>query len=99
MSQLQRRLKNGLVGLTGKVCFRPDTRCRGIEGVRALPSISGDRQGARVPFFLQFCTGKASTPFLSLSNFLELEGFEVGVHDLHHDGTLYRSSRTFKGQA
>src|SRR5262245_53893719 len=35
----------------------------------------------------------------SLRSYLEQEGFEVGVHDLHHDGTLYRSSRTFKGQA
>jgi hypothetical protein len=27
------------------------------------------------------------------------EGFEVGVHDLHHDGSLYRSSRQFQQQA
>ncbi len=27
------------------------------------------------------------------------EGFEVGVHDLHHDGSLYRSSRHFAEQA
>lgn len=26
------------------------------------------------------------------------EGFEVGVHDLHHDGSLYRSLRHFKEQ-
>lgn len=30
---------------------------------------------------------------------LEREGFEVGVHDLHHDGSLYRSSRHFEEQA
>lgn len=35
----------------------------------------------------------------SLRTFLADEGFEVGVHDLHHDGSLYRSSRTFKDQA
>ena len=35
----------------------------------------------------------------SLRIFLEQEGFEVGVHDLHHDGSLYRSARTFTGQA
>jgi hypothetical protein len=35
----------------------------------------------------------------SLRTFLEQEGFEVGVHDLYHDGTLYRSLKTFKGQA
>lgn len=27
------------------------------------------------------------------------EGFEVGVHDLHHDGSLYRSSQHFREQA
>lgn len=30
---------------------------------------------------------------------LEQEGFEVGVHDLHHNGSLYRSSRHFAEQA
>jgi hypothetical protein len=30
---------------------------------------------------------------------LEAEGFEVGVHDLYHDGSLYRSSRQFNEQA
>ena len=35
----------------------------------------------------------------SLRAFLNQEGFEVGVHDLYHDGSLYRSSRNFKGQA
>jgi hypothetical protein len=35
----------------------------------------------------------------SLRLFLTQEGFEVGVHDLHHDGSLYRSARIFKAQA
>jgi hypothetical protein len=35
----------------------------------------------------------------SLRTYLIQEGFEVGVHDLHHDGSLYRSARTFTGQA
>ncbi len=35
----------------------------------------------------------------SLRTLLEQDGFEVGVHDLHHDGSLYRSSRTFKDQS
>jgi hypothetical protein len=30
---------------------------------------------------------------------LEQEGFEVAVHDLHHDGTLYRSAQDFQVQA
>lgn len=34
----------------------------------------------------------------SLRLFLDHEGFEVGVHDLHHDGSLYRSEKSFKDQ-
>ena len=30
---------------------------------------------------------------------LERNGFEVGVHDLHHDGKLYRNRRTFSKSA
>lgn len=30
---------------------------------------------------------------------LENKGFEIAVHDLHHDGTLYRSARDFREQA
>lgn len=35
----------------------------------------------------------------SLRAALVQEGFEVGVHDLHHDGTLYRSMKSFHEQA
>jgi glycosyltransferase involved in cell wall biosynthesis len=35
----------------------------------------------------------------SLREFLTLNGFEVGVHDLHHDGSLYRSQRSFRSGA
>jgi len=35
----------------------------------------------------------------SVRAFLEQNGFEVGVHDLHHDGHLYRSRETFLGSA
>ena len=35
----------------------------------------------------------------SLRAELEGEGFEVGVHDLYHDGSLYRSSKQFQEQA
>lgn len=34
----------------------------------------------------------------SLRNSLTEQGFEVGVHDLHHDGSLYRSIESFKAQ-
>jgi glycosyltransferase involved in cell wall biosynthesis len=35
----------------------------------------------------------------SLRKHLLLNGFEVGVHDLHHDGSLYRSRRRFSREA
>jgi len=38
--------------------------------------------------------GEYNTP-LSLRSFLDGNGFEVGVHDLHHDGSLYRSKGEF----
>jgi len=42
--------------------------------------------------------GKYTTPE-SLRGFLNSNGFEVGVHDLRHDGTLYRSWKSFKKDA
>ena len=42
--------------------------------------------------------GEYTTPE-SLRGFLNSNGFEVGVHDLRHDGTLYRSWKTFKKDA
>jgi hypothetical protein len=35
----------------------------------------------------------------ALRSFLTENGFEVGVHDLHHDGTLYRSRAEFGSKA
>lgn len=35
----------------------------------------------------------------TLRTLLNREGFEVGVHDLYHDGSLYRSAEQFKRQA
>jgi hypothetical protein len=42
--------------------------------------------------------GKYNVP-LSLRSFLVDNGFEVGVHDLHHDGSLYRSKSDFSAGA
>lgn len=42
--------------------------------------------------------GEYDTPE-PLRNFLWENGFEVGVHDLHHDGTLYRSHAEFSAAA
>jgi hypothetical protein len=38
-------------------------------------------------------------PSPDLRSFLRGNGFEVGVHDLHHDGSLYRSKKNFGRQA
>lgn len=42
--------------------------------------------------------GQYNTPD-ALRSFLIENGFEVGVHDLHHDGTLYRSKTAFSAAA
>ncbi len=42
--------------------------------------------------------GEYETP-AALRSFLTGRGFEVGVHDLRHDGTLYRSLHTFEKDA
>lgn len=35
----------------------------------------------------------------SLRTFLTSHGFEIGIHDLHHDGTLYSSRKNFRRYA
>ena len=42
--------------------------------------------------------GEYDTP-ISLRSFLAEHDFEVGVHDLHHDGTLYRTKAEFSAGA
>ena len=42
--------------------------------------------------------GEYATPG-SLRDFLTAHGFEVGVHDLHHDGKLYSSRKNFERHA
>ena len=42
--------------------------------------------------------GEYATPE-RLRAFLSEHGFEVGIHDLHHDGSLYRSRKTFNDAA
>jgi hypothetical protein len=42
--------------------------------------------------------GEYSVP-IELLDWLRENGFEVGVHDLHHDGSLYRSGALFRRQA
>lgn len=69
---------------------------RGLERCRALAEVEM-RLGYRSSFnFVP--EGEYAVPD-TLRAFLRENGFEVGVHDLHHDGSLYRSARTFRRQA
>lgn len=69
---------------------------RGMERCRRLAEV--DRGlGYRSSFNL-VPEGSYRTP-LALLEYLTLHGFEVGVHDLHHDGTLYRSFDGFRRAA
>ncbi len=69
---------------------------RGLERCRALAEVEM-RLGFRSSFnFVP--EGEYAVPD-TLRAFLRVNGFEVGVHDLHHDGSLYRSAKTFKTQA
>ena len=70
-------------------------RC-GLDRCRPLAQLEMDL-GFRSSFnFVP--EGEYETP-LQLRSYLNDRGFEVGVHDLHHDGKLYRSRQAFKGHA
>jgi hypothetical protein len=65
---------------------------RGLERCRALADLE-----LKLGFHSSFNfvpEGAYETPS-SLRLFLSEHGFEIGVHDLHHDGTLYRSEAEF----
>jgi hypothetical protein len=69
---------------------------KGLERCRQLADLEM-RLGFRSAFnFVP--EGEYTTP-RPLRSFLEDHGFEIGVHDLHHDGKLYTSYRAFKEQA
>lgn len=69
---------------------------KGIERCRTLAELEMDL-GFRSSFnFVP--EGEYETPS-SLRSFLVEHGFEVGVHDLRHDGTLYRSKAQFSAAA
>lgn len=68
----------------------------GVERIKQLASVEMGL-GFRSSFNLvpegEYRTTKA------LRDWLAKEGFEVGVHDLHHDGSLFRSRDDFSRQA
>lgn len=69
---------------------------RGLERCRRLAEMEIGR-GFRSSFnFVP--EGEYATPE-GLRAFLSEHGFEVGIHDLHHDGSLYRSWTSFKDDA
>jgi len=66
---------------------------RGLHRCRELAAMES-RLGFRSSFnFVP--EGEYATP-PSLRAFLTGAGFEIGVHDLHHDGKLYRSRKAFE---
>jgi len=69
---------------------------RGLDRVRALAELEMSL-GFRSAFYF-IPEGPYSVP-PSLRAWLVDEGFEVGVHDLHHDGQLFRDRETFLKKA
>jgi glycosyltransferase involved in cell wall biosynthesis len=68
----------------------------GLERVRALAEVEM-RLGFRSSFnFIPEGEYRVAT---ELRRWLTNNGFEVGVHDLHHDGRLYRNRRQFSEKA
>jgi hypothetical protein len=69
---------------------------RGLDRCRQLAELE---KGLGVRSSFNFVPeGEYATP-PSLRAFLDDAGFEVGVHDLHHDGKLYRSEQAFDRHA
>jgi hypothetical protein len=69
---------------------------KGLARCRRLAELEM-RRGFRSSFFF-VPEGEYATPD-ELRQFLGANGFEVAVHDLHHDGTLYRSRSRFNDGA
>jgi hypothetical protein len=68
---------------------------RGLNRVRGLAEIE---MGLGFRSSFNFVPeGKYLLPN-DLRNWLSRNGFEVGVHDLHHDGSLFRSYKDFRSQ-
>ncbi|MFZ3105723.1 MAG: hypothetical protein WA096_13600, partial [Smithella sp.] len=64
---------------------------KGLEKCRALMDIE-EKHGFRSSF--NFVAGDYSVPE-ALLNEISARGFEAGVHGLHHQGNIFRSSKVF----
>jgi hypothetical protein len=69
---------------------------RGLERCQAVAELEKNL-GFRSSF--NFVPAGSYTTPPELRNFLTRSGFEVGVHDLKHDGKLYRSRKSFRANA
>ena len=69
---------------------------KGLERCAAIAELEMNL-GFRSAFYF-VPEGDYETP-PALRSFLTERGFEVGVHDLRHDGTLFRSRQTFESDA
>jgi hypothetical protein len=77
--------------------FTHDVESRaGVAKVRQLAALLAD---ARLRSSFNFIPEGSYPDPVELRNWLTANGFEVGVHDLHHDGLLYRSRRGFRANA
>jgi hypothetical protein len=71
----------------------------GVQGVARCPKMAELDKALGIRASFNFVPeGEYRVPD-SLRVSLEQEGFEVGIHDLYHDGSLYRSARHFRKQA
>ncbi len=68
----------------------------GLDKCRALLRLE---QELGFWLLIQFCSGGSDKVSAQLREELVRNGFEVGVHDLKHDGRLYRSRREFRQRA
>src|SRR5215831_10300076 len=71
----------------------------GLRGLKRSPKLAAMDQALGFRSSFNFVPeGEYRVPD-DLRAFLTQEKFEVGVHDLHHNGSLYRSHGIFRAQA
>jgi hypothetical protein len=80
-------------------CFVLTHDVEGLAGISRCAHLAGLEMELGFRSSFNFVPeGEYETPDV-LRTFLVEQGFEVGVHDLHHDGKLYRSRSAFAASA